>query len=120
MAGVDEMYAGDSNWLKCDDLNNKEHKVAISGIDVKEVEQDDKKVNKLELSFTGREKGLLLNKTNAKVVAKAYGDDYTTWKGKEIIMYPTVTDFGGKTVDCIRLRVPLEMAEPGIEGEAPF
>jgi hypothetical protein len=111
MASTNEMYAGDSNWLKCEDLSGKEHKVAISGIEVKKVEQDDKKLNKLELAFTGQQKALLLNKTNASVVAKAYGDDYTTWLGKEIIMYPTVTDFGGKTVDCIRLRVPLEMAD---------
>ncbi len=117
MAGIDELYPSESQWLKCEDLNKKEHKVTIGKMTIQEVEQDGRKVNKLELNFVGADKGLLLNKTNAKVISSQYGDDFSTWEGKEIIMYPTVTDFGGKTVDCIRVRIPLETAD---EGDAPF
>ncbi len=116
--GVEDLYASDSTWLKADDLKNKEHKAVIDKITIQEVKDDKgKPVNKLDVSFVGKDKSLLLNKTNATAIAKGYGDDFSEWQGKEIIMYPTVTDFGGQTVDCIRVRVPLETAG---EEDAPF
>ncbi len=109
--GVSDLYASESNWLKAEDLRNKEHTVSIDKITIEEVkDQDGKASNKLDLHFISRDKSLLLNKTNATAIAKSYGDDFSEWEGKDIIMYPTVTDFGGKTVDCIRVRIPLETA----------
>lgn len=50
------------------------------------------------------DKPLIANKTNAKAIAGMYGNDTTQWIGKRITMYPTETQFGGETVDCIRVR----------------
>ncbi len=117
--GVDDLYASESNWLTAAELKNKEHNVTIDKIEVVEVKDDsDKAMNKLQVSFVGKEKTLLLNKTNAKVIAAGLGDDYSDWPGKGIVMYPTVCDFAGKTVDCIRVRVKLEAAGEG--EEIPF
>ncbi len=117
MAGVEEMYASNSDWLKAEDLGSKEVGVKIEKTSVESVGLPGKEQDKLLLTFKGKEKGLLLNKTNAKVVAKAYGDDYSGWNGCDIILFPTVCEYEGKSVDCIRLRIPLETAG---EGEAPF
>lgn len=47
---------------------------------------------------------LALNKTNAKTVAGLYGNKPASWVGKTITLYPTTTDVGGRTEDCIRIR----------------
>lgn len=47
---------------------------------------------------------LALNKTNAKTVAGLYGNKPAAWVGRLITLYPTTTDVGGRTEDCIRIR----------------
>jgi hypothetical protein len=47
---------------------------------------------------------LLLNKTNAKTIAQLYGKRPSDWVGRWIALYPTTTDVGGETHDCIRVR----------------
>jgi len=46
----------------------------------------------------------LLNKTNAKAIAQLYGKRPADWVGKWIQLYPTTTEVGGETRDCIRVR----------------
>lgn len=111
--GVEDLYASNSNWLKAEDLRGKEVELTIGKVSLEEIN----KQHKILIEFAGKEKGLLLNKTNATVIAKMYGDDYVTWIEKNVILYPTVTDYDGKTVDCIRVRIPLETAS---NEEIPF
>ena len=47
---------------------------------------------------------LLLNKTNAKTIAQLYGKRPSDWVGRWITLYPSTTDVGGETLDCIRIR----------------
>lgn len=47
---------------------------------------------------------LALNKTNMKTIAQLYGYAVKGWMGQCIALYPTTTDVGGQTVDCIRVR----------------
>ena len=55
--------------------------------------------------FKGQEKQLVLNSTNWDLTAAALReDDSDNWIGKTIELYPTTTQFGGKMVDCIRVR----------------
>ena len=53
---------------------------------------------------TGKKKGLALNATNGKSIAGLYGNDTDAWIGKRITLYPTTTEMGGETVECIRVR----------------
>jgi hypothetical protein len=69
------------------------------------------------LSFTNGTKALILNKTNAKTISKALGNETNNWPGKEILLVPAVVDFKGDTVDAIRIRpVP---ARPRVAEEPP-
>lgn len=95
------MYPSKSNHLKAADLNGKQVKATIEGDEIAEFKEG----NKLVLKFVGKEKGLVLNKTNASILASYFGDDEKTWKGKEIIIYPDKTMFGADMVDCLRVRV---------------
>lgn len=103
-----EVYASESNWLKAEDLKHQEHEATIAGAAL--VEVDNKQ--RIELRFVGREKKLLLNKTNADTLVYAYGDDTDGWVGKQLILYPTIAQFQGKTVPAIRVRPKLQAAAP--------
>ena len=50
-------------------------------------------------------KPMILNKTNAKTIAKIYGTPYINeWVGKYITIYPTTTKLAGEQVECLRIR----------------
>ncbi len=97
---VDDIYKSETNWLKAGDLQHKKIRVTIADMELAEFKDGTKKV---VLSFQGKDKGLVLNKTNAKIISEQYGNDMDAWRGKGISIYPTTTDFGGERVECIRV-----------------
>ncbi len=46
----------------------------------------------------------VLNKTNAKTIARLYGNETNDWIGKRITLYPTTCTAFKDVVDCIRVR----------------
>lgn len=97
---VSQIFSGE--YLKAADLQGNEHSVVIADVQVKEFDDG----NKLLITFQGRKKGLVANKTNSNRIAMAYGDDTDAWVGKEIILYPDMVDFQGKSTEAIRVRPP--------------
>lgn len=91
-----------SQYLKAADLNGRNVSLTIKNVDIETIGDDRKPV----VYFEGKEKGLVLNKTNANTIAFTYGDDMDEWRGGEIIIFPTTTDFQGRTVDAIRVKIP--------------
>ena len=104
---IDDLYKSNSSWIKADDLKGKSVKVIIEKVEVEEVGGDHKAV----VYFEGKEKSLVLNATNARCLSAGFGDDEQKWRGNEIIMFPTTTEYSGKTVPCIRVRIDAPMAE---------
>lgn len=62
------------------------------------------KESKPVIYFAKAKKKLVLNKTNADIIAKQHGPLIEGWKGKQITLYATMTKFGRETVECIRIR----------------
>lgn len=91
-----------SNYIKCSDLKDRPVRVKMNYIKMEDIGDDHKPV----LYFIGKEKGMVLNKTNANVIAMMFGDDTDNWAGGEVELFPTETDFQGKRVDAIRVRMP--------------
>jgi hypothetical protein len=57
------------------------------------------------LYFTGKDKGMVLNKTNAKNIANLIGSFETDeWIGFRIRLYATNVEFQGETVESIRVK----------------
>lgn len=108
-----EMFPG--KYLKAADLQGKIHKVVIDGLEQKEVGEDKEKM--WVLSFRGKDRGLCLNVTNTNMLIDLMGDDTDDWMGKEIQLGPEKTDFGGKKVDCIRVKDTRPVEEPVMAGE---
>lgn len=95
---IDQLFP--SKFLRCADLNGKPMQVTISGIAREDVGGEPKVV----MSFTDGTKQLILNKTNARTVARLLGDETRGWGGKDITLIPAQVDFRGDIVDAIRVR----------------
>lgn len=94
-----------SKFLKASDLNDETHVLKIADVKVEQVgqNQDTKPV----AYFEGKKKGLVLNKTNSRKIASIAGSPETEdWVGVEIAIFPTETEFGGESVECIRVKPP--------------
>jgi len=96
---LDEIYHGDA--LKADDLQGRDCKVTIASYEV--VDFDEGK--KIVLAFQKTERTLICNKTNANTIADMYGQELDNWLGKPVTLFPTQTDFQGRQVACIRVRI---------------
>lgn len=106
-----------SKYLKASDLQGQDATVTISHVAIEDVGGDDRKP---VVYFTGKDKGIVLNKTNAAAIQNLYGADTDNWTGKRIILFPTQTDFQGKPTACIRVRLNAPPAEPApAQAEAP-
>ncbi len=98
-----KMY-DDKEHLYAYDLDG-ERTLEIASVSRGELTGDkNRKTKKPMVTFVGEPKKLALNKTNGKTIAKLYGRDTDHWAGELITIYPTTTDFGGETVDCIRVK----------------
>lgn len=105
---VSGTYDSGGNYFKADDLGGEDWELVITGWERREMDQTDFETGekykkwKAILSFSGEEKKLVLNKTNATTIKQAYGDRYDDWVGKTIIL------FEGSWQDkpAIRVRVP--------------
>ena len=90
-----------SKYIKAGNLSGKEHAVEIARIEIETMGDDRKPV----LYFAGKQKGMVLNRTNADMIADSYGPDMDEWIGKSIVLYPDRVAFQGKIVDAIRCKV---------------
>jgi hypothetical protein len=100
MAKVSEAFP--SKYLKAADLNERQIKLVIGNVQFENIGDDDKKP---VLYFTKAKKGLVLNKTNARTIATAYGDEMNNWGGHEIILYSAMVQFRDEMVEAIRVRI---------------
>ncbi len=92
-----------SNYLKAADLKGRAVVVTIDRVEFEAIGQ--KREMKPVLYFAGKEKGVVLNKTNANKIMQITASPVTEeWKGQAIVIYPTETSFQGDMVDCIRVR----------------
>ena len=91
-----------SNYLKAADLQGRNVTIKIDRVETEKIGQD----SKLVLYFQGKEKGMVLNKTNANNIAHLYGEETDDWKGGEITLFEAMVDYQGKTVPAIRVRAP--------------
>ncbi len=95
---VSEVFSGD--YLKAADLDGHEPVVIIAGVEEKEFDNG----NKLVISFQGKKKSLVANKTNSSRIAYLHGDETDDWIGREIQLYTEMVDFQGKPMPAIRIR----------------
>ena len=92
-----------SKYIKAADLQDQNVRVIMDHIQFEDIGDGDQKP---VLYFRGKDKGMVVNKTNANNISMVYGDETDDWTGKEIILYPTMVDYQGRSVPAIRVRPP--------------
>ena len=90
-------------YLKAPDIGSRTVVWKIDNLEMADMSDGEKKPI---VYFDGKPKGLVLNKTNANVIADEFGDDTTTWLGKELELFTTPVTFQGQTRPAIRVRIP--------------
>jgi hypothetical protein len=106
MPSINEAFP--SKYLKAADLKGRNVVVTIDRAEYEQIGDD----RKLILYFEGKEKGVVLNKTNANNIAATHGDDTDDWKGQQVVLFEAMVDFQGKTVPAIRIRMPQAKDRP--------
>jgi hypothetical protein len=97
---VDDAYP--SKFLGAADLGGRPATVRINTVEMEVLD----KQKKVVLTFVGKKKAFVCNKTNAKKIAELHGDEMDDWPDKLIELYPAEVEFAGDTVDAIRVRAP--------------
>lgn len=100
MPNVNEAFP--SKYLKAADLQGRQVTVKMDRAEFEIIGND----RKLILYFIGKEKGVVLNKTNANAISKLYGDNTEDWHDQPIVLVDAVVDFKGEMVHAIRVMAP--------------
>lgn len=100
------------NYLRWFHLMGKEATVEIERVekDVELTMPGGTKDKRGVVHFKGKDKPLVLNKTNARMIASIHGNKPSLWPGKKVILYPTQTPMWNadtkqmEKIGCIRVK----------------
>lgn len=103
-----------SNYLSAGDLKGAQPVVTIDRVEVEPIGRG--KEMKPVLYFAGKDKGMVLNKTNSKSISTLAGTAETDeWAGLRIRLYSAQVEFQGEMVNAIRVKA----APPNGNGATP-
>jgi hypothetical protein len=111
---MSELYP--SKWVKADDLAGRAAPVKITAVTVETFRQPDgsSKVSAV-LSFEGKAKRMILNKTQCQALTDLTGSErFTDWVGRVITLAPTTAQNGKPTI-AIRPAPAQGVARPASE-----
>lgn len=99
--GLDYDLLFPGRFLKAAEFKGKDVLVTISAIDLEDLPQE-KGGDKAKgiISFEGKKKKLVLNRTNGECLKAMFGRDTGEWIGKRIVLFPDV--WNGDP--CVRVR----------------
>lgn len=106
-----------SKYITAADLD-KPVSVRIAIVKVEEMQsREGVKEPKPVLYFSNAQKGLVLNKGNATIIADRYGSETDSWGGQLVTLYKDRVLAWGEMVDAVRVRIEdpaqqQQMAEP--------
>jgi hypothetical protein len=111
-----------NKWLASEDfIGMKPVELTIEGVfkDTGEVMQDGKKKDFFSVAFAKTEKRLVLNATNRKALAFAFGSSTQGWIGKKILLWAQdgVKAIGGGTTTGLRLKSAEPETNPLLKGD---
>lgn len=98
----DQLFPG--RFLKAGEFQGRDVTLKISDIKLEEMEDRKGMKTKCIVSFDGKKKQLVLNRTNGECLKGLFGRKVADWIGKRVTFYPaTVEAFGAPTL-AIRVR----------------
>lgn len=98
---LDQMFP--SAYIKASDIGDKKPVVVIESIKMQVLGQGEEQETKPVLSFVGKEKQMVLNKTNANTIAGMYGTDTKDWINKKVRIVVAEVAYKGKMGPALRI-----------------
>jgi hypothetical protein len=95
-----------SQFLRAVDIGTATPTVTIKSVDIEELGQGKDKKSLPVVRFEGKDAGLVLNKTNASIIAAALGEETDDWVGRKITLRVEDVPFKGDIVAAIRVSIP--------------
>ena len=99
MVDINSLYP--SKYLKSSDFTQP-RQMTVARLAQEEVGQD--KELKTILFLNESQQGIVLNKTNAKMMAHLFGSETDNWANQRIEIFSEPKTFGGNVVDGISIR----------------
>lgn len=98
-----------SKYLKASDLQDQPVRVIMDRTEMHDLGDDEPKpvlyFQRAEFDWLPK-KPMVVNKTNWNAIADIYDNESDEWIGKELVLYPAMVDFKGKSTPAIRVRGP--------------
>jgi hypothetical protein len=98
-------------YIAGDSLKGKSVPMTIDRVVNEDVSNSDKTEEKQVLYFVESKKGMILNKTNAKRIARLYGPETDDWKGIVIELYTEPVKAFGEIHNALRVREAKQQAQ---------
>jgi len=109
----------DSKYLKGPDVA-KQKLVTIKDVfPIKMGLPGEPEQEKAVVQFDELGKGLVLNKTNARFLSDAFGDDTESWIGEQIVLFKDRASYMGKVHEVVRVRLPVKKDTAPAESVPP-
>lgn len=105
-----------ASFLKAADLQGQPRTATIDSCAPEQIGDTE---TKPVLRFVGIQKGLVLNRTNAAVIAAAYGPETDHWRGRQITLFSMPVNYQGRMVDGIRVQAAPQQPAPPAQQPAP-
>jgi hypothetical protein len=77
--------------------------LVLTDVSQEEVNDGETKQTKWALKLKAEDRLLVLNKTNATILAEAFGPVTDRWAGKTVTLRTEKVSFGGRMIDGIRV-----------------
>ncbi len=84
-----------SKYIKADDLGGQRLTVTVMSVTMEDI--GDKEFKPV-MRFMGKDKGMVLNKTNATLCSQCWGEETNNWQGKTLELFSQPVMFQGKQV----------------------
>lgn len=98
-------------YIAGDSLVGKTVRMTMDRVVNEDVTGESGTAEKQIIYFVESKKGMVLNKTNAKRIARLYGPETDDWKGKVIELYTESVKAFGETHNAIRVREAKQQAQ---------
>lgn len=101
---IDDIYTGGGENIKGADLKGYDP-ITLTIAKIEKVDFNDGP--KVKLFFKETDKGLILNKTNAKRIASIHGSTKPVdWIGKSVVLAHEIVEYQDKQTDGVRVQMP--------------
>lgn len=95
-------------YIEGGQLNGKQFELTIKSVSEDELPNHKGLMEKkYVVHFKETEKGLVLNKTNAKTIINLYGRETNDWAGKRVTLYAEKVKAFGEMHNAVRVKAPV-------------